>query len=126
MSEKVLTPEEAWNAVKVLWPYAENIQRRVGKGWGLGDGGCDRALVEWPDNVEVWPPPSSPKTRPYTFKELAIEIAEGHDETNFGYITSINHSYVSFKRNDISETRALSDTSDVTWVDGRPFGAIDK
>jgi hypothetical protein len=77
--------------------------------------------IDWGDRERYSPEPT---IRHYTFKELVLHIANGRDETCFGYITGINQNYVSFKKNDITETRALSDTSDITWFDGQPFGEV--
>jgi len=60
--------------------------------------------------------------RPYTFHELVQHVASGRDETNYGYIVGLTENCVTFKRNDIAETRTLSDCSDVTWANGSPFG----
>ena len=122
---KKLKPEEAWLHIKALWPTAISIEQYgLAAIIDLGKGSRVTSIllndsIDWGGAIRYQP---SPEIRPYTFHEIVGSIARGHDETCCGYIVGINHNYVTFKKNDITETRALSDTSDITWADGKPFG----
>ena len=122
---KKLKLEEAWLHIKALWPTATSISKEcvfavicMKDGYRVASSMLsDR--IDW-NGVTLYQP--APEIRPYTFHEIVGSIANGHDETCCGYIVGINHNYVTFKKNDITETRALSDTADITWADGKPFG----
>lgn len=122
---KKLKPEEAWLHIKALWPRATSISKggdyaviSMKDGYRISSSQLNDQ-IDWSGATLYQPPP---EIRPYTFNEIVYCIANGHDETCCGYIVGINQNYVTFKKNDITETRALSDTSDITWVDGKPFG----
>jgi len=118
-----MSPQEAFEAARKLWPRCEAI-RRSGSGAYLYFNKTDyiaaRAdcAIGWPVGVDRWPI----NIRPYTFHEIVQHVANGRDETNYGYIVGVTANCVTFKRNDIAETRTLSDCSDVTWADGSLFG----
>lgn len=66
MSEKKLTPAEAWEHVRALWPDANHIAKegesfglRIGKAWGQSPEGL--VAIDWPSGVDRWPPIEKPR-----------------------------------------------------------------
>lgn len=57
--------------------------------------------------------------RPYTLVELA---GMANRETSHGYIVTLCKDEVTFRKNDIHETRDFGDFEGITWADGSPFG----
>jgi hypothetical protein len=107
-----MSPQEAFEIAKMVDPGCVAIYKTENSRIPF------EIRIDWPEGVARWPI----NIRPYTFHELIQQVANGRDETSFGYIVGLTENCVTFKKNDIGETRTLSDCSDVTWVDGSPFG----
>lgn len=61
MSEKKLTPEQAFEACKALWPETERIfcnRMVVVNKHGLGICALTTVNIDWPEGVTEWPPQS--------------------------------------------------------------------
>jgi hypothetical protein len=124
MPEKLVSRSAALSAIQVLVPSTVRIRRHIESLYAIDSGGNKILIGErlglrvdlgaWDFYPEI--------TRPYTFHELVQQVANGRDETNFGYVVGITEDSVRFKQNDITEERLLTDVEDVTWADGKFFG----
>lgn len=63
--------------------------------------------------------------RPYTQYELKSAKVWSTNPTSKGWIVGASPTEVTFKQNDITETRRYEDCSDITWEDGSPFGVVE-
>jgi hypothetical protein len=77
MSVPTITPQQAYEAAKVLWPGATRVLRKGSTGFIYFGGDTYIAAeianrIEWPKGVDQWPAPE-PKWRDATFDDLIAE-----------------------------------------------------
>jgi hypothetical protein len=83
-NELSITPQQAFEALRVLCPELKAIERTRGNmrvGWAFVDHDAEYVRIDWPEGVDRWPMPE-PKWRDATIEDLALER-----EARFGYDT---------------------------------------
>lgn len=63
-----ITPQQAFEAAKILWPDATHIGKCKIDEWYI-PGLSERVKVEWPSNINRWPLPE-PKWRDATIQDF--------------------------------------------------------
>ena len=126
MSEEqyIISPQQAFEAAKVLWPSCKKIDRVGVDGWVIdsGTGIPSKASVLWPENTKSWPVietkwiPANPNSFPYEYGRKArfydkkdyefpncVDIKDPYYSTVCGCVPSIeNGKYKWISENGVS------------------------
>jgi hypothetical protein len=75
-----LTPQQAWEHIKSVWPNATHVCRYGEHGLTLSYM-ANAAKIDWPEGVDRWPPPE-PKYREPTMADVGkmVEVRQNQSQ----------------------------------------------
>ena len=93
-----LTPQQAWEHVKALWPNAPRILKYKGDQFII-DSSSREVNIDWPEGVDRWPP-LEPKYREPTMADVGkmVEVRQNPQQEwkhrNLIYISNAKSKFI--------------------------------